>query len=165
LTVGIILPAEGKISARKTRSAAHRLSSGIGTGGCSGRRSAFEGVKMIKAVSAGIAVPAFGFVQAGPDHLLGHLGVVGPFFFLLLAVHANRLMVVNRQNPPIIGLQGFIAPHADKGAVEIILPFIGHFSAAFPAAAASAPTGFLILFSGISAAGALDHRASSPCLL
>jgi hypothetical protein len=60
---------------------------------------------MIEAVSPRVAVHDFRFGHAGPDHFLGNLWVVGPLFFSFLAVQTDWLVIVDREDPSIIGFQ------------------------------------------------------------
>jgi hypothetical protein len=67
-------------------------------------RSALKRVEMVETIPPWVAVHDFRFGHAGPDHFLGNFRVVGPFLFPFLAVYADRLMIVDRENASIIGL-------------------------------------------------------------
>jgi hypothetical protein len=49
----------------------------------------------MKAITGRIAIGFAGFFHAGCEHLPGHVLVIGPFFFLNLAIHAYRLMIID----------------------------------------------------------------------
>jgi hypothetical protein len=58
--------------------------------------------------------------------LPGHVLVIRLFFFFFLAGHANRLMVINRQEPPVLVAQRLAASLANHGTGKLLLPILFH---------------------------------------
>jgi len=81
---------------------------------------------MMKAVACWIPVRLTRGLHASRNHLSGNVLIVRPFFFFLFTIHANRLMVVNRQKPLIPIAHRIAASLANLGTGKLLLPIVFH---------------------------------------
>jgi hypothetical protein len=71
--------------------------------------STFKRIKMVVTIGADITVQNLRFRHTLADHTLRDFGIVGLFFFICLAVHANGLMRIGRKNTKIFGPDRLLA--------------------------------------------------------
>ena len=81
---------------------------------------------MVKAIALGVAIWLAGRSDTLRDHALRYVRVIRFFFFFLLAVHADRLVGVNRENSLVALVQFFVADSASLGTREVLFPLIVH---------------------------------------
>ena len=94
--------------------------------GLPGLGFALKGTKVMEAITGRIAIGPVFSLHAGWNHFAGGVLVTRLFFFFFFAGHANRLMVINRQKPPILIAQRFAASLACLGTGKLFLPFFFH---------------------------------------
>ena len=61
--------------------------------------------KVVKAIAGGIPVRLVGCFHAVCNHLFRHILVIRSFFFFSFTIHANRLMIINRQESAILEVE------------------------------------------------------------
>jgi hypothetical protein len=89
-----------------------------------GRNSAFEGVKMKIAVSAGITVERFRIGHTGSDCIFGYFLIIGPFFLFFFTGHTYGLVVIDRKDPQIVLIQRFFAARTGYGTLKLFFPLV-----------------------------------------
>jgi hypothetical protein len=85
----------------------------------------------VEAVASRISIRFVGCFHANCDHLFGHVLVIRSFFFFFFAIHANRLMIIDGQQPAVLILQRLPASPAIFGTCKLFFPIFLHFSPRF----------------------------------
>ena len=79
---------------------------------CCLKNSTLERAEMMETIAGRVAVGFAGVRDALGHHLPGGILVVGALFFLFFAIRTNRLVIVDRKDPAVFGVQRFAAPAA-----------------------------------------------------